>query len=99
VFDELGLELVSAQMAPDAALVELLADDADAAEGLLRPAYEELVRAGARADLQLVGAYLAQAMYSDSCTSTRATWSQRSGQVPSGETRSLARRADGSKAV
>jgi hypothetical protein len=46
-----------------AAWVELLAGDAIAAERILRPAYETLQQMGATADLQVVGSYLAEAMY------------------------------------
>jgi tetratricopeptide (TPR) repeat protein len=63
VFEELGLELAVAWLAQDAGFLEMLAGDADAAERVLRTGFERLERAGARADLGIVGTYLAQALY------------------------------------
>ncbi len=62
IFDELGLELAAAWVAHTTGWVELLADDAQAAELVLRPAYETLERMGAKTQLQVVGSYLVHAL-------------------------------------
>jgi class 3 adenylate cyclase/tetratricopeptide (TPR) repeat protein len=62
IFEELGLELPAAWVAHQTGWVELLADDAAAAELVLRPAYETLERTGANTQLQVVGSYLARAL-------------------------------------
>jgi hypothetical protein len=60
--NELGLELWEAHGSYSAGWVELLADDAGAAERVLRPGYEKLAELGATGELQVVGSYLAQAI-------------------------------------
>jgi tetratricopeptide (TPR) repeat protein len=62
IFGELGLELAAAWVSHTTGWVELLADDAAAAELVLRPAYEMLERMGAKTQLQVVGSYLAHAL-------------------------------------
>jgi len=59
---ELGLALEEAWASWSAGWVELLAGDAAAAEGVLRPSYERLEEAGATGYLQIVGSHLAQAV-------------------------------------
>jgi class 3 adenylate cyclase/tetratricopeptide (TPR) repeat protein len=65
--NELGLMLIQAMEAYSAGWVELLAGDAAAAEGVLRPNYETLEELGATGSVQVVGSYLAQAV----CTQGR----------------------------
>jgi tetratricopeptide (TPR) repeat protein len=60
--NELGLVLIEAWGSYAVGWVEMLAGDAAAAEGLLRPGYETLEKLGATASLQVVGAHLAQAV-------------------------------------
>jgi hypothetical protein len=59
---ELGLALEEAWGSWSAGWVELLAGDAVATEGVLRPAYKRLEEAGATGYLQIVGSHLAQAV-------------------------------------
>jgi class 3 adenylate cyclase/tetratricopeptide (TPR) repeat protein len=62
IFQELGLEVLAAWGAHTAGFTEMLAGDAEAAERILRRAFETLERLGARAQLQVPGSYLAQAL-------------------------------------
>jgi class 3 adenylate cyclase/tetratricopeptide (TPR) repeat protein len=62
ILEELGFEVVAAWTSLNDGWVEMLAGDADAAERALRPAYETLAGMGAKAELQVVGDYLAQAL-------------------------------------
>ena len=62
IFEELGLELAAAWVAHTTGWVELLADEAAAAERVLSAAYETLERVGAWTQVQVVGSYLAHAL-------------------------------------
>jgi tetratricopeptide (TPR) repeat protein len=59
---ELGFRLEEAWSSYSAGWVEMLAGDAAAAEGLVRPGYERLAEMGATAGLQVTGSILAQAV-------------------------------------
>jgi tetratricopeptide (TPR) repeat protein len=60
--NDLGLVMIEAWGSYADGWVEMLAGDAAAAEGLLRPGYETLEELGATASLQVVGSHLAQAV-------------------------------------